>query len=54
MAVEESRAGMGSISSRSVLNSDGELVVGVDDKFPERDWNTDSWEEVSKRWVESP
>ena len=41
-------AGMARVSSRVVLSSIGELVVGVSDKFPERDWNADSWEEVSK------
>ena len=40
--------------SREVPISARELVVGVSDKFPERDWNADSWEEVSKRWVDSP
>ena len=41
-------AGTARVSSRVVLSSVGELVVGVSDKFPERDWNADSWEEVSK------
>ena len=35
-------------SRGGMLSSVGELVVGIDDIFPERDWNADSWEKVSR------
>jgi hypothetical protein len=44
----EARAGRAGVFSGVVLSSIGELVVGVNDKLPERDWNVDNWEEVSK------
>ena len=33
--------------------TEGGLLVKVDNKLAERVWNADSWEETSKRWVES-
>jgi hypothetical protein len=42
VVVREARVGATSVFSGGLLSSVGELVVGVDDKLPERDWNADS------------
>lgn len=46
--VEEAWAGVAGVFPGGMLSSVGELVVGIDDIFPERDWNADSWEKVSR------